>query len=337
MANGEGLDEELLKKVALEDIQRMPDDLPDQDRFAVAAVRAIAARRTRCAFCVFVHSGAPGKEGQDLGFSRVAHMQTGNGRLENAVVLTSRDANNGSIAELASVDPVDVMSHLDSLGFSDRWTLFWEGESNTATFYPLGTAPDAPEFQYNVRVGGGDLTQAEVHQVLNLAYNDNMKTPTAHTVRLWVSGRLIDRAEDEIERHLKGQLSIHFATVGRGVKILSQTNNDAGRADLIFIQPSLSSGPRMAGVLELKVLRGPLDTDRESTREALSQGFYYRDALHLPFATVALYDVAIPPSPDAGPLLLGQDGEHVAAVPVQRFPLYSTPRAWRDAGGYVAR
>lgn len=336
MPENEGLDENLLRQVAAEDIDTIPDALPDDARFAVAAVRAVAGREVDCEICVFVHSPAPMQEGEPLGFDRVVHMQTGHGSLSGSVVLTSRDANNGAIATLGITDPALIMAKLKEMHLEDRWTLFWEGTERVATFYPAGTKSDAPSFSYSVPRTAGALTQDEVCHALNLSYNDNMKTPTAHTVRLWVKGTLIDRLEDEIERHLNGQLSLYFGGKKLRVKILSQTNNDAGRADLIFLQQTAVGGPQMSGVLELKVLRGPLGDDVESAREGLSQGYHYRSALGLPFATLALYDVADPPSHDVQPLLEGQEQSHIDSVRVRRFPLYKTPKAWRDASGYVA-
>jgi len=61
----------------------------------------------------------------------------------------------------------------------------------------------------------------------------------------------------------------------------------------------------MLGVLELKVLRGPAPEDKEATREGLSQAYFYRRDLELPFATLALFDVAEPPSNEVAPLLDG--------------------------------
>ena len=90
------------------------------------------------------------------------------------------------------------------------------------------------------------------------------------------------------------------------------------------------------GVLELKVLRGPAAKDSEATTEGLSQGYYYRKDLGLPFATLALFDVANPPSDDAAPLLTGQSALHVAEVRVKRYPMYDSPKAWRDGGGVEA-
>ena len=96
-----------------------------------------------------------------------------------------------------------------------------------------------------------------VCSALDLTYNENLKNPSAHTIRLWTKEGLISKAEDEIERHIKGQLTMFFLGHQRRVKILSQTNTNAGRADLIFLQNFSPVAPSMMGVLELKVLRGP--------------------------------------------------------------------------------
>jgi hypothetical protein len=85
-------------------------------------------------------------------------------------------------------------------------------------------------------------------------------------------------------------------------------------------------------VVELKVLRGPLASDRESTKEGLSQGYHYRAELEMPFSTLALYDVTVQPSGDPAPLVQGQDPDHLAVVRVRRFAIYDSPKAWRDAG-----
>jgi hypothetical protein len=92
----------------------------------------------------------------------------------------------------------------------------------------------------------------------------------------------------------------------------------------------------MVGVLELKVLRGPVNADYKIATEGLAQGYYYRRDLELPFATLALYDVNNPPTHDTGPLIQDQDSDHVAIVRVKRYPIYNSPQAWRNGGGYEA-
>ena len=91
----------------------------------------------------------------------------------------------------------------------------------------------------------------------------------------------------------------------------------------------------MMGVLELKVLRGPESKNKKDTEEGLSQGYYYRFDLGLPFATLALFDVDVPPLSEKEALLDGQDPKHVTEVQVRYYPIYNSPKAWRNAGGPV--
>jgi hypothetical protein len=333
------LKEALLRQVASEDIDSIPDDLPDPSRFLVSAVRAAMRKSPPCSLCVFLHSNAPVAEGKPHGFVRVSHMQDGHGDIDGHIILTNRDAVNGTRRALSQPTIDGAMDDLESMGLGGKQTLIWDGQNKAATFYPKGTVGDAEHKRYVIRPSTGTLTQDEVCEILNTAYNDNFKNPSAHTVKLWVRGKLISNAEEEIERHLKGQLSIYFLAKSRRVKIIPQTNTNAGRTDLIFLQRPASGsphGPEMVGVLELKVRRGPGSTDWSVTTQGLSQGFHYRDDLELPFATLALYDVGKPPSHDIAPLLENQDPEHVAVVRARRFPMYRTPREWRDAGGYAA-
>jgi hypothetical protein len=118
--------------------------------------------------------------------------------------------------------------------------------------------------------------------------------------------------------------------------VLSQTNLTAGRTDLMFLQKQHVGAPSLSGIVELKVLRGPLAEDRSATTEGLSQGYYYRREVEVPFATLALYDVSSAPTNDTAPLLEGQDDDHVSVVRVRRFPIFDSPKAWRDAGGPTA-
>jgi hypothetical protein len=266
-------------------------------------------------------------------------MQDGRGEIDGHVILTNRDAHNGTRRALSKTTIEAAMGDLESMGLGSKWTLIWDGPNDAATFYPDGTEGDAEHSRYLIRSSAGPLTQDEVCKALNTAYNDNIKNPSPHTVRLWVKDKLVSNAEEEIERHLKGQLNLYFAAKSQRVKIIAQTNTNVGRTDLIFLQRPASGGhcgPQMVGVLELKVLRGPERADWSATQEGLSQGFYYRDDLKLPFATLALYDVGKPPSYDVAPLLANQVAEHVAVVRARRFPIYRTPIEWRDAGGYAA-
>lgn len=331
------LREALLRQVASEDIDSIPDDLPDQSRFLVSAIRA--ALRKSCSLCIFVHTRAPIADGKPHGFERVVHMQDGRGEIDRHLILTNRDSHNGVRRELSKPTIEAAMDDLETLGFGSKWTVVWDGQNSAATFYPGGTTGDAEHTRYVIVPSAGTLTQDEVCKALNVAYNENLKTPSAHTVRLWSGGQLVQRAEDEIERHLKGELGLYFAAKSRRVKIIPQTNTTVGRTDLIFLQRTTSGtqgGPQMVGVLELKVLRGPPKEDWTVAQEGLSQGFYYRDDLKLPFATLALYDVGQPPSDNVTPLLAGQNSEHVAVVRARRFPIYQSSKEWRDAGGYTA-
>jgi hypothetical protein len=333
------LKDDLLRRVASEDIDNIPDDLPDQYRFLVAAVRAAFRKTPACLLCVFVHTDAPVADGKQHGFERVLHMQDGHDDIDGHLILTNRDAHNGARRPLSKPTIAAAINDLEVMGFAAKCTLIWDGQNNAATFYPDGTGGDAEHSRHVIRPSVGAITQDEVCEALNTAYNRNLKNPSAHTVRLWIKGSLVSNAEEEIERHLKGQLDLYFAGKSQRVKIISQTNTDVGRTDLVFLQRPTSGGskgPEMVGVLELKVLRGPQSADWSVTEQGLSQGFYYRDDLDLPFATLALYDVGKPPSHDVGPLLESQEPEHVAVVRTRRFPMYQTPQAWRKAGGYVA-
>lgn len=99
----------------------------------------------------------------------------------------------------------------------------------------------------------------------------------------------------------------------------------------MLIQKPPSGGPCLNGVVELKVLRGPLSTDRDVTTEGLSQGYHYRRELEIPFATLALYDVTSSPVDDIAPLIANQHPDHLQEVRVRRFPIYNSPQEWRNA------
>ena len=143
------------------------------------------------------------------------------GRARRSNYLTNRDAHNGARRALTS-DTIDAaMDDLDTLGFADRWTVVWDGKHNAATFYPEGTVDDAVHARYVIPASTGTLAENEVCEALNTAYNDNLKNPSAHTTKLWVGGKLVTSAEDEIERHLKGQLNLFFAGRSRNIKILA--------------------------------------------------------------------------------------------------------------------
>jgi hypothetical protein len=326
----------LLQAVAAEDFDSVPDDLNDHARFAISCARVAGRRQAVSGFVVFVYSEAAGPEGKPLGFQRIAHMQEGHGVISNSLILTNRDVNNGMRRDLAVVTPEGAMEEIEAAGFGSRCTFVWDAANRMATIYPDGVENDTNFVKMMIATTQGTLTQDDVCAALDATYNDNLKNPSAHTAHLWVKGKLIESAEDEIERHLKGQLSMWFAGRQRAIKVISQTNNNAGRTDLVFLERQGMTGPVMAGVLELKVLRGPPAADSEVTGQGLSQGHYYKRELGLPFATLALYDVNSTPSANPAPLLVGQNKTHIACVRVKRYPIYNSPDSWRRAGGYEA-
>lgn len=337
----EGLDDDafkitLLQAVATEDFDTVPDDLNDHARFAISCARVTGRRQGVSGLVVFVYSEAAGPEGKLRGFTRLAHMQDGHGTISDSLILTNRDVNNGMRLDLAISTPEGAMDKIEAAGFGSRCAFFWDATNRVATIYPDGVENDAIFVRMVVATTQGSLTQNDVCAALDAAYNDNLKNPSAHTAHLWVKGKLVGSAEDEIERHLKGQLSMWFAGRQRSIKVISQTNNNAGRTDLVFLERQGTGGPVMAGVLELKVLRGPAKADVEVTGQGLSQGHFYKKELGLPFATLALYDVNSTPSADPTPLLVGQDATHVACVRIKRYPIYNSPDSWRKAGGYEA-
>ena len=326
------LKEAFLQIVVSEDLDEIPPDFDEHERFVICAVRAVAHRSDKCHLCVFVYSDAPLQDGAPFGFSGIFHMQDGHGALGNMIVLTSRGANNGACRLLSDTTITGVFSELGQLGLDKRPSLIWDGEARSATVYPQGVANDTDHVRFVVPQSDEELTQDDVCDVLDKTYNDNLKNPSGGTARLWIKGKLVSNAEDEIERHLRGQIAMYFAGMARRVGVLRQTNTSAGRTDLILIQKFVSGGPRLSGVVELKVLRGPLAEDQEATAEGLRQGYYYRQDLQMPFATLALYDVNKKPSNDITPLLAEQNSAYVSAVRVRRFAIFNSPKAWRDAG-----
>lgn len=326
----------ILRAVAAENIDSVPDDYSDSTRFVVSAIRAAARRTDLTSMCAFAYSEAAGPDTSGHGFSRIAHIQDGHGALSASLIVTNRDANNGMSRSCANADPASIMDELEALGLGDQSTVIWDPGERVATIYPNGISAIDDHIRSVIPYCDADLTQDDVCTALDRAYSENLCNPSGHTARLWVRGKLVERAEDEIERHVKGQLDMFFAGRPQRIKILPQTAMTAGRADLLFLQRSTGSGPRAVGVLELKVLRGPASKDFEATTEGLSQGYAYRQDVELPFATLALYDVADPPSDDLAPLQAGQNVNHLAAVRMRRFALYNSPKAWRDAGGASA-
>lgn len=332
--NGTSLKSTLLEAVAAENLDQIPTDFDDQARFVISAVRAVAHRNKLCALCVFIYSEAPLVEGRALGFARTSHMQDGHGDLEGMIVLTARDAHNGAYRQLKIASVAELMNEIEEIGYQNSITVIWDGNVRKATVYPSGISKESDYVIFQVPAQSDEeLTQDDICEVLNTSYNDNLKTPSGRTAKLWVRGKLIATAEDEIERHLRGQIAMFFAGRSRPISVLSQMNTSVGRTDLVFIQKMTQGGPRLSGVLELKVLRGPLASDREATREGLNQAFSYRNDIQMPFATLALYDVTSEPSAELAPLTEGQESDHLDIVRVRRFPIYDSPQEWRNAGG----
>ena len=322
-----------LLAVVSENLDTVPDDLPSDIRFVVGSIRAVARRADVLSLCAFFYTDAPLPETRGFGFSLIAHMQDGHGNIDGCLIATNQDANNGMHRRSASCTPAEFIDELEEMHFGNRCAVIWDPAARVATIYPQGVSDSSCHVRHEIASSAADLSQDDVCAALDRTYNDNLKTPSAKTVRLWIKTRLIEQVEDEIERHIKGQLSMFFAGRKKRIKILSQTNTAAGRSDLMFFQRTVGGGPRAIGVLELKVLRGPVTKDKEVTREGLSQGYHYRFELELPFATLALFDVAVPPSRDVEVLLDGQEAGQIAEVRVRRYPLYHSPKAWRDVGG----
>ena len=270
-------------------------------------------------------------DGAAHGFSKIVHMQDGHGVLDRTAVLTSRDANNGASLPLTDATILGLMDLLESCGLGTRLTVIWDGNARSATVYPEGVSNDVNHVRFTVPESTEELTQDDICEVLDIAYNDNLKNPSGHTAHLWVNNKLVATAEDEIERHLKGQIAMYFAGRSRPVKVLTETNNTAGRSDLLLIEKPPGQRPQLAGVIELKVLRGPLSADLNVVIEGLGQAYWYRNELHVPFATLALYDVAHNPSSDVSTLEGGLDSSQQAVVRIRRFAIYNSPQAWRTA------
>jgi hypothetical protein len=324
----------LMALVAAQDLNALPEDLPEESRFLLSSIRAVARRD--CEFTVFVASDAPWVEGENLGCAKLFHMQDGYGDLNRALVLAARDVNNGAFKPLTCSNAAEACVAIDALDFGDRNTVVWDGNHRVATHYPSGVGAAGEHTRLLVPSGGGELTQDEVKAALDRTYNDDLKTPAGHTIRLWTEAGLVQRPEGELERHLKVALGSFFAGRDRAVFLLAQTPTSAGRTDLILLQRSDSGGPQMSGVLELKAIQGGVTQDTAACTEGLSQGYWYRDELGLPFAILVLYDVNDNPSHDIAPLLVGASPTHTAVVRVLRYPLYPSSQAWRNAGGYRA-
>lgn len=321
----------LFATVAAQDIDAIPDDIDAIDRFTLNSIRAVTHRSDISAMCAFVYSEAPRPETSTSGFHRIAHMQDGHGIISGNIIATNQDANNGMSRPCKTATPEAIMDELEDINLGDRCTVIWDVEQCVATIYPVGVSSPNNHIRKKFKLDDDDLSQDEVRVALDNTYRENLKNPSAHTVRLWSNLTLIERAEDELERHIKGQLTAFFLGRKRPVKILPQTSTSAGRCDLIFLQRGKSAGPRMMGVLELKVLRGPETRNKKITTEGLSQGFYYRQELDLPFAILALYDVSEVPTDSLEEVMFDQPPDHVEIVLVVRYPIYNSPKSWRDS------
>jgi hypothetical protein len=223
----------MLQSVVSEDLDHIPPDLDDLARFVICAVRAVARRGDAVGLSIFVYSEAPLAEGKPHGFSRVMHMQDGRGVVSNMTILASRDANNGAARAHATNTIEAAVEELAVWPLDIRTTVIWDGAVRTATVYPEGTVKEQIFCRFVIPApSDNELTQDDVCEVLNVAYNDNLKNPSGHTAKLWTKGKLVSTAEDEIERHLRGQIALFFAGRARPVRVLPQTNTAAGRADL---------------------------------------------------------------------------------------------------------
>ena len=323
--------DDILSLVASQDLDTVPDEFDPPERFVINSIRAATRRPGLSAMCAFVYSEAPQPDTIELGFTRIAHMQDGHGELSGYIVATNQDANNGMSRLCNQPSPDRIMEELEEIALHDRHTVIWDPEKSVATIYPFGVASPDVHVRKPISVVDADLSREEVHSALKITYEENLKTSSARTAKLWAKLTLVERAEDELERHIKGQLTMFFVGRQRPIKILPQTHTNVGRYDLLFLQRRPTGGPTMMGVLELKVLRGPETKNKADTREGLSQGYHYHKELGLPFAILALFDVAKSPSEDLAFILSDQPSEQVQAVLVVRLPIYSSPKAWRDA------
>lgn len=327
---------EVLALVASQDLDAVPDEFDPSERFVVSSIRAAIRRPNLSAMCAFVYSEAPQPDTTEQGFTRIAHMQDGHGELSGYIVVTNKDANNGMSRLCKQPAPNQIMEELEEISLQDRCTVIWDPRTSVATIYPSGVGSPDDHVRRPISIVDADLSRDEVEGALNRTYEENLKTPSAHTAKLWVKLKLVGPAEEELERHIKGQLTMFFVGRQRPIKILSQTHTDVGRCDLVFLQRRSTGGPIMMGVLELKVLRGPESRNKAETREGLSQGYYYHKELGVPFAILALFDVAESPTDDLAFVLSDQRGKHLEAVLVIRYPIYSSPKAWRDSAGTMS-
>jgi hypothetical protein len=150
--------------------------------------------------CAFFYSEAPSSETKPHGFARVAHMQDRHGSLGGCIVATNRDANNGMQRLCTTCTPAAIMDELEELGFGARCTMIWDPKGRIATIYPAGVASDYDHIRYVIAASETDLDQDDVCAALDRTYDENLCNPSGRTIKMWSDGKLISRAEDEIER-----------------------------------------------------------------------------------------------------------------------------------------
>lgn len=116
--------DEILARVASEDLDTVPDEFDPQERFVISSIRAATCRPDISAMCAFVYSEAPRHDTIELGFTRIAHMQDGYGELSGHIVATNQDANNGMSRLCSQPSPSRIMEELEESCLHDRCTVF---------------------------------------------------------------------------------------------------------------------------------------------------------------------------------------------------------------------
>ena len=152
-------------------------------------------------------------------------MQDGYGELSGYIVATNQDVNNGMSRLCSQASPNRIMEELEEMSLHERPTVIWDPKSSVATIYPSGVASPDDHIRKPINVVDTDLTRDEVNSALTIAYEENLKTPSAHTARLWVKLTLVERAEDELERHIKGQLTTFFLGRQRPIKVCQRSRD----------------------------------------------------------------------------------------------------------------
>ena len=134
----DALREDLLRAVASENLDAIPDEFDEEQRFIVGSIRAAAQRMQMDKTCAFVYSEAPRADVSELSFQRIAHMQDGHGSINGSIVVTNQDANNGMRRSCEVPTPDGVMDELESIDFGNRCTVIWDPGQRVATVYPKG-------------------------------------------------------------------------------------------------------------------------------------------------------------------------------------------------------